>query len=50
LFAGRYHYNLYPTNSYDLAPDGRFLMVEEPTPVARTIHVVLFFAASTGHR
>lgn len=50
LFAGRYHYNLYPTNSYDVAPDGRFLMVEEPAPVARTIHVVLFFAASTGRR
>lgn len=43
LFAGRYHYNLYPTNTYDVAPDGRFLMVEEPPPVRRTIHVVLSF-------
>ncbi|MDP9180076.1 MAG: hypothetical protein M3O61_20615 [Gemmatimonadota bacterium] len=48
LFTGRYHYNLYPTNSYDVAPDGRFLLVEEPPPIARTIHVVLFFAATTG--
>jgi Tol biopolymer transport system component len=46
LFGGRYHYNLYPTNTYDVAPDGRFLMVEEPPPVTRTIHVVLSFGAA----
>jgi Tol biopolymer transport system component len=46
LFGGRYHYNLYPTNTYDVAPDGRFLMVEEPPPVARRIRVVLWFSAA----
>lgn len=45
LFAGRYHYNLYPTSTYDVAPDGRFLMVEEPPPVRRTVHVVLSFGS-----
>lgn len=45
LFAGRYHYNLYPTNTYDVAPDGRFLMVEDAPPVPRKIHVVLSFGA-----
>jgi Tol biopolymer transport system component len=43
LFAGRYHYNLYPTNTYDVAADGRFLMVEDAPPVRRTVHVVLSF-------
>ena len=44
LFAGRYHYNLYPTSTYDVAPDGRFLMVEDSPPVRRSIHVALSFA------
>jgi serine/threonine-protein kinase len=47
LFAGRYHYNLYPTSTYDVAPDGRFLMVEDSPPVRRSIHVALSFAAES---
>jgi len=43
LFSGRYHYNLYPTSTYDVAPDGRFLMVEDAPPVRRMIHVALSF-------
>jgi Tol biopolymer transport system component len=50
LFAGRYHYNLYPTSTYDVSPDGRFLMVEEPPPVRRTVHVVLSFGAEPETR
>jgi len=42
LFSGRFHYNLYPTNTYDVAPDGRFLMVEEAPPERRAIRVTLF--------
>jgi hypothetical protein len=47
LFAGRYHYNLYPTTTYDVAPDGRFLMVEDSPPVRRSIHVALSFATES---
>ncbi len=50
LFTGRYHYNLYPTSTYDVAPDGRFLMVEESPPVRRTIHVVLSFGTEFDAR
>lgn len=50
LFAGRFHYNQYPTNTYDVAPDGRFLMVEEPPPIERTIHVVLSFGTEIDSR
>jgi dipeptidyl aminopeptidase/acylaminoacyl peptidase len=42
LFTGHFHYNLYPTNTYDVAADGRFLMVEEPPAVQRSIQVVRF--------
>ncbi len=45
LFAGNYHYNLYPTNTYDVAPDGRFLMVEEPPAVGRKIQVERSFGS-----
>lgn len=41
LFSGRFHYNLYPTTTYDVAADGRFLMVEEAPPARRPIHVAL---------
>jgi len=30
LFEGSYHDNIAPTRSYDVTPDGRFLMVTEP--------------------
>jgi len=46
LFTGRFHFNLYSTNTYDVAADGRFLMVEEPPPLRRTIHVTLFLGDS----
>jgi eukaryotic-like serine/threonine-protein kinase len=41
LFEGRYHYNLYPTRTYDVARDGRFLMVDEPVSPHRALTVVL---------
>jgi serine/threonine-protein kinase len=41
LFSGSFHYNLYPTATYDVAPDGRFLMVEEPPVQNRTLLVTL---------
>jgi Tol biopolymer transport system component len=50
LFSGRYHFNLYPTNTYDVAPDGRFLMVEDSPPVQRRIHVALSFGAEPDAR
>jgi Tol biopolymer transport system component len=46
LFDGRYHRNLYPTRSYDVARDGRFLMVEDPPSPHRTITVVLGWGRS----
>lgn len=29
LFSGLYHYNIVPNRSYDVAPDGKFIMVNE---------------------
>ncbi len=46
LFEGRFHFNLYPTNTYDVGADGRFLMVEEPAPTPRAVHVVLYLGDS----
>jgi hypothetical protein len=43
LFTGSYHDNLAPSRSYDVAPDGSFLMITEPTgdELPREIRVVL---------
>ena len=43
LFTGSYHDNLAPSRSYDVAPDGGFLMTTEPTgdELPREIRVVL---------
>jgi hypothetical protein len=46
LFEGRFHFNLYPTNTYDVGADGRFLMAEEPPPTRRAVHVVLYLGDS----
>ena len=46
LFSGSYHYNLYSTATYDVAPDGRFLMVQSPGPTPRTITIVRSLGAS----
>jgi Tol biopolymer transport system component len=46
MFAGSFHYNLYPTRTYDVAADQRFLMVEEPPPVTREIRVVRFLEST----
>jgi len=43
LFEGLFHYAVTPSRTYDVGPDGRFLMVAEPEPehAARQINVVL---------
>jgi len=43
LFEGLYHYADLPTRTYDVGPDGRFVMVTEPAPdeATRQLHVVL---------
>jgi Tol biopolymer transport system component len=43
LFEGLYHYSNFPTRSYDIGPDGRFVMVAEPEPefATRKLEVVL---------
>lgn len=43
LFEGLYHYADFPTRTYDVGPDGRFVMVTEPEPdeATRQLHVVL---------
>jgi len=46
LFSGPYHYNLYSTVTYDVAADGRFLMVETLPPTQRTV----IFVPSLGQR
>jgi hypothetical protein len=45
LFTGSYHDNLAPSRSYDVTPDGGFLMATEPTgdELPREIRVVLGF-------
>lgn len=50
LFEGPYHYNRYPTRTYDVAPDGRFLMVEDLPPPRRRLAVTLFFAEELRRR
>jgi tricorn protease-like protein len=46
LFEGAYHDNVAPCRSYDVAPDGRFLMVTEPLgdDLPQELHVVLGWA------
>jgi Tol biopolymer transport system component len=43
LFEGWYHDNIAPCRSYDVAPDGRFLMISEPVgdDLPRELQVVL---------
>jgi eukaryotic-like serine/threonine-protein kinase len=43
LFRGLYHYNIVPGRTYDVAPDGKFVMVkEQKTNIgARQINVVI---------
>lgn len=43
LFEGLFHYNITPSRTYDVAPDGRFLMVAEPdlAYAARQVNIVL---------
>lgn len=43
LFEGLYHYADLPTRTYDVGPDGRFVMVTEPEPdeATRRLHVIL---------
>jgi serine/threonine-protein kinase len=43
LFGGLYFYNTLPNRSYDVAPDGRFVMVKEPAGegAPRNINVIL---------
>jgi Tol biopolymer transport system component/predicted Ser/Thr protein kinase len=43
VFEGMYHYNIVPSRSYDVAADGRFLMVRLPDPNTspRKIHLML---------
>ncbi|MFY9528182.1 MAG: hypothetical protein WBC04_20440 [Candidatus Acidiferrales bacterium] len=58
LFSGLYHYNIVPNRSYDVAPNGRFIMVKEQDSdtAARQINVVLGWSeelrrlAPTGNR
>jgi hypothetical protein len=35
LFRGDYHYNILANRTYDVAPDGRFLMVTLPDAASR---------------
>ena len=43
LFEGLYHYADLPARTYDVSPDGRFVMVTEPEPdeATRQLHVIL---------
>jgi Tol biopolymer transport system component len=46
LFDGPFHLGAYPSRSYDVAPDGRFIMVAEPAPefAVHRLEVVLNWA------
>jgi len=44
VFEGRYHFNLYPTRTYDVGSDGRFLLVEEPPSPQTALSVALGWA------
>lgn len=52
LFEGWYHDNIAPCRSYDVAADGRFLMVSEPVgdDLPRELHVVLGWADELKRR
>jgi hypothetical protein len=54
LFEGLFHYAITPSRTYDVAPDGRFLMVAEPEAAyaARQINVALNWAGqpTRSHR
>lgn len=43
LFRGLYHYNLIPSRTHDVGPDGRFVMVTLPDPASapRQVNVML---------
>jgi hypothetical protein len=43
LFEGTFHYNIVPSRTYDVAADGRFVMVGLPDPASspRRINVKL---------
>ncbi|HXV61935.1 MAG TPA: protein kinase [Vicinamibacteria bacterium] len=47
LFEGLYHYAPFPTRTYDVGEDGRFVMVTEPEPAesVRQLNVVLNWSA-----
>ena len=52
LFSGSYHANVAPCRSYDVTPDGRFVMVTEPagTELPQEIRVVLGWAGELARR
>jgi hypothetical protein len=52
LFEGWYHDNIAPCRSYDVAEDGRFLMVTEPVgdDLPKELHVVLGWADDLKRR
>ena len=52
IFTGSYHDNLAPSRTYDVAPDGSFVMVTEPTgeELPQEIRVVLGLADDLARR
>ena len=52
IFTGSYHDNVAPSRTYDVAPDGSFVMVTEPTGVElpQEIRVVLGLADDLARR
>jgi hypothetical protein len=52
LFSGLYHYNIIPNRAYDVAADGRFVMVQEPDfdTAPRQVNVVLGWADELKQR
>jgi Tol biopolymer transport system component len=52
LFEGSYHDNVAPSRSYDVTPDGRFLMVTEPVgdDLPKELHVVVGWADELKRR
>ena len=52
LFRGLYHYNIVPNRSYDVAADGRFIMVNEQDSetAARQINVFLGWSQDLQRR
>ncbi len=52
LFSGSYHSNIAPCRSYDVTPDGGFVMVTEPagTELPQEIQVVLGWAGELARR